>query len=314
MNLRPANKDEVAGLLAAAHVKRARIGRLDLGAMCRVLEHAPEDMTVTVEAGITLAALQQQLAPRRQWLPIDPPLADRLSISDLISGNISGPRRFGFGTVRDHLLGVQVALADGRLVRSGGKVVKNVAGFDVMKLFIGGEGSLGIIVEATFKLLPLPETEHFVARRCDSVAEARRIIDDVLDSPLTPSVLDLHNVGCEPGDFQVVAGFSGAYEDVDWQLAQASGLGFIESTTLDYERVFWNQPAATVQRHSVLPSRVTEVIGELGGMEFVARAGNGIVYHRGSTSTPAASSIGALARRLKETFDPNGVLPSITGA
>ncbi len=314
MNLRPTNKDEVAGLLAAAHVKRARIGRLNLGAMCRVLEHTPEDMTVTVEAGITLAALQQQLAPRRQWLPMDPPLADRLSISDLISGNASGPRRFGFGTVRDHLLGVQVALADGRLVRSGGKVVKNVAGFDVMKLFVGGEGSLGIIVEATFKLLPLPDTEHFVARRCDSVTEARRISDAVLDSPLTPSVLDLHNVGCEPGDFQVVAGFSGAYEDVDWQLAQASGLGFIESTTLDYERVFWNQPAATVRRHSVLPSRVTEVIGELGGMEFVARAGNGIVYHRGSASTPAASSTGALARRLKETFDPNGVLPSITGA
>lgn len=311
MNLRPANKEEVADLLAAAQTKHARIGRLDLAALCRVLEHTPEDMTVTVEAGITLTALQQQLALRRQWLPMDPPLADRLSISDLISGNVSGPGRFGFGTVRDHLIGIQVALADGRLVRSGGKVVKNVAGFDVMKLFVGGGDSLGIIVEATFKLLPLPGTEHFVTRRCDSTADGRRSLDAVLDSSLVPSVLDLHNVGVDAGALQVVLGFSGAYEDVDWQLAQAGKLGFNESTTLDYERVFWNQPATTVQRLSVLPSRVTEVTGELGAAEFVARAGNGVVYYRGPAATPVVNSTGDLARRLKETFDPHGILAAM---
>lgn len=309
MNLRPVSKDEVAGVLAAAQSKRARLGRLDLGALGRVLEHTPEDMTVTVEAGASLAELQRQLAVHRQWLPLDPPLAERLSVSDLISGNHSGPRRFGFGTVRDHLIGIQVALADGRLVRSGGKVVKNVAGFDVMKLFVGGEDSLGIIVEATFKLLPLPDTEHFVTRRCDSTTEARRSLDAVLDSSLVPSVLDLHNVGCDEGGLEVVLGFSGAYEDVDCQLAHAAKLGFNESTTLDYERVFWNRSSTTVQKRSVLPSRVTEVIDELGAAEFVARAGNGVVYHRGPATAPVANSTGALARRLKETFDPLGILP-----
>lgn len=306
---RPVSKDEVAGMLASAHSKGARLGRLDLGALGRVLEHTPEDMTVTVEAGVFLDGLQRQLAAHRQWLALDPPLAERLSVSDLISGNHSGPRRFGFGTVRDHLIGIQVALADGRLVRSGGKVVKNVAGFDVMKLFVGGEDSLGIIVEATFKLLPLPDTEHFVVQHCDSPAEARRSLDTVLDSSLAPSVLDLHNVGCDAGGLQVVLGFSGAYEDVDWQLAHAAKLGFNGSTTLDDERVFWNRPSSTVQKRSVLPSRVTEVIDELGATEFVARAGNGVVYHRGSAATPVANSTGALAQRLKATFDPLGILP-----
>ncbi len=162
MNLRPLSAEELARSLRDASQSATRIERVDLSALSRILEHTPEDMTVTVEAGATLAALQRALAALGQWLPIDPPHPERLTVAALLDTNASGPRRAGFGTIRDYVIGLRVALADGRLVRSGGKVVKNVAGYDLMKLFIGARGTLGVIVEVTFKLLPLPEAEAFV--------------------------------------------------------------------------------------------------------------------------------------------------------
>jgi len=268
-------------------------------------------MTVTVEGGITLAELQAALKQRGQWLPIDPPHPERVTVSSLLSEDLSGPHRFGFGTIRDHLIGIQVALADGRLVRSGGRVVKNVAGFDLLKLFIGARDSLGLILEATFKLLPRPETEHFVHTRCRSLEDGARVIQSVLESAMAPSVLDAHNLGAKPGEMSVVLGFSGGYEAVDWQLAQAGTLGFGESCTLDHERDFWDRAALAVHRLSVLPSRVTEAIGALGGAPFVARAGNGVIYHRGNQPSPAFQPPMNLLRRVKDIFDPNHILPEL---
>src|SRR6185503_10819360 len=159
MKLCPSSAEELARSLRDASQAASRIERIDLSALSRILEHAPEDMTVTVEAGATLASLQRALASRGQWLPVDPPHPERLTLAGLLDTNASGPRRAGFGTIRDYVIGLRVALADGRLIRSGGKVVKNVAGYDLMKLFIGARGTLGVIVEVTFKLLPLPEAE-----------------------------------------------------------------------------------------------------------------------------------------------------------
>ncbi len=311
MMLRPGNKVEVAGFLRAANESPSRIGRLDLGAMNRVLQHTPEDMTVTVEAGIPFAGLQAALAQRGQWLPLDPPNPERLTIAALLAENESGPRRFGFGTVRDHLIGLEVALADGRLVRSGGKVVKNVAGYDLLKLFVGAHDSLGLIVEATFKLLPRPETEHFVRARCRLLDDCRRIIESVVDSELTPSVLDCHNLGADREGSFVVLGFSGTYEEVDWQLARAATLGFGESCTLDFEREFRDQTIPAAHRLSVLPSRLTDAIRELGGIQFVARAGNGVVFHRGGPKPLPTPGPANLPRRVKDVFDPNHILPEL---
>jgi FAD/FMN-containing dehydrogenase len=311
MIFRPANKEELAAALRAANESQTKIGQLDPGASHHVLQHTPEDMTVTVETGITLAVLRANLAQRGQWLPIDPPHPETLTIAELIAINASGPRRYGFGTIRDHLIGLQAALADGRLVRSGGKVVKNVAGFDLLKLFVGARDTLGLVVEATFKLLPVPETEHFVRKQCRSLEEGRGTIEAVLESEVAPVVLDCHNVGRNEQGFDMVMGFSGTYEDVDWQLSRAAALGFTESATLDYEREFWNRTPSTVQRWSVLPSRLTEAIRELGNVEFVARAGNGVIYHRGGQAPPGSQPPAALLRRVKETFDPNHVLPDL---
>src|SRR5262245_19383898 len=134
MMVRPPDKEALVALLRSAHGSRAVVQGVDMSAMNRILRHTPEDMTARVEAGLTLGEFQRALARRGQWLPIDPPSPETLTIGALIASNASGPRRHGFGTIRDHLIGLEVALADGRLVKSGGNVVKNVAGYDLMKL------------------------------------------------------------------------------------------------------------------------------------------------------------------------------------
>ncbi len=275
------------------------------------LEHVPEDMTVMVGAGMIVAALQRELARRGQWLPVDPPNPERLTIGGLINANASGPRRFGYGTIRDYLIGITVALADGRIVHSGGRVVKNVAGYDLAKLFIGGHGTLGTVVDATFKLRPLPETERFVQARCDSLQSADKLNEMVTDSELTPVVLDLHRLS--ESDVQaatVVLGFAGTREEAEWQLAMADGLGFREPGSLDYEQEFW-AGGDPVQRLSVLPSKLIEAISALPGIPLIARAGNGMLYYRGEPVPRSDDPPPDLMRRVKDAFDPNHVLPEM---
>jgi glycolate oxidase FAD binding subunit len=130
---------------------------LDLTGLDRVIEYDPEDLTVTAQCGITLATLRQALAEKRQELPLESARADRATLGGVIASNASGPRRLRFGSPRDRILGARFALGDGTLARAGGKVVKNVAGFAVHRLLCGSRGGLGVIVEASLKLLPAPE-------------------------------------------------------------------------------------------------------------------------------------------------------------
>jgi len=119
---------------------------LSLRRLGHLLEHEPGDLTVTAEAGMTLADLQTALRARGQWLSLDPPDAERATLGGVVAANASGPRRQLYGTVRDLLIGLTVVTADGSLLHGGGKVVKNVAGYDLPKLFVGSHGTLGIIV------------------------------------------------------------------------------------------------------------------------------------------------------------------------
>jgi glycolate oxidase FAD binding subunit len=123
----------------------------------RVVEYAPADMVVEVECGITLAELQRALAPHGQRLALDAPYPELATIGGLVATNAFGPRRMRFGTLRDLIVGVSLVRADGERVRGGGKVVKNVAGFDLPKLAVGSLGSLGMIATATFRLHPTPQ-------------------------------------------------------------------------------------------------------------------------------------------------------------
>jgi glycolate oxidase FAD binding subunit len=290
--------------------------------------HVPEDMTVRVDASVTLATLQSALAKSRQWLPLDPPNSG-LSLRAILDRNESGPRRFGYGTGRDYVIGMKVTLADGRVVKSGGQVVKNVAGYDLQKLFVGSGGTLGTIGEVTFKLRPLPELEQFVQQRCASLEAAGTLIENIVESELTPIVFDLHRLpehGLQPASasavepaskrtevrapFIIVLGFDGMMEDVDWQLALATKLGFQQPATLDYDKAF-RAEAGSLQKLSALPSKLIEVLRGLGDEPFVARAGNGIIYHRANIKMPPQKLPTHLQRRIKEAFDPKHLLPEL---
>ena len=306
MILQPNSVDELAKALSEAGAARMRIAAFDLSALNRVLEYHPEDLTVTVQAGITLAALQAELAKHRQWLPIDPPDPEQISISQLLNENLSGPRRYGYGTIREHLLGLTAVLPDGRVIHNGGKVVKNVAGFDLCKLFVGSRSTLGVIVEATFKLWPIPSGEVFLSRDFAEVKEAHSVLESILESEMTPVVLDLYSQAFP--SCTLVLGVAGTNAEVAWQRELAKKLGFSQPTSLDHDREFWRH-SVPVHRPSVLPSRLINELEEIRPETFVARAGNGIIYYRGGSPKKSAPIPEALNRRVKEIFDPNTVLP-----
>ena len=319
MTLHPANLADLSRLLAECHAAKRSVASVDLAALASIREYSPEDMTVTAEGGLTLAALQATLAARGQWLPIDPPHADRVTIRQLLAENLSGPHRCGFGTIREHLIGLEAVLADGRITHSGGKVVKNVAGYDVLKLFVGARDSLGIITSATFKLRPLPEQELVLSAQFDSLTAAWSAIEAILESPVTPVVLDLHNLalgGSASDTFTILLAFAGTREEVEWQVTQC---GHVRENVARFTPVthaltsvatFWSDPAP-VHTDSVLPSKLPEALAALGPTPFIASAANGIIYHRGVPQPRPAVSTSALAQRLKDTFDPHHILPAI---
>jgi FAD/FMN-containing dehydrogenase len=280
---------------------------VDLSAFRRVVDYHPEDMTVTVETGMSWPELQASLGEHDQWLPIDPPLPDFWRVRDILDHAITGPRRCGYGLVRDWVLGLKVIMADGEVIHTGGKVVKNVAGYDLTKLFIGARGSLGVIVEATFKALPKPEAEKFAQVRLQKLEQVEDMLAGIAESNLTPTVLDVHNVpaaGETPG-LWVVIGFAGAREDVEEQIAQAGVFGLSKPTDLGHEKRFWgDSPAGGVQTISILASKLTKKLGSLAPQFFVARAASGVIHYLGEPSEPEKYDGAFLDERVKKTYDP----------
>jgi glycolate oxidase FAD binding subunit len=194
--------------------------------LCSVLAHEASDMTVTVQAGTTLAELNAALAPAEQRLPLDPPHPDRLTIGALIATDASGPLRLSQGKVRDLLIGIKVVLADGTLVSGGGRVVKNVAGYDLMKLFTGSWGTLGTIVEATFKVRPCPEVEAAFVVAADGGGDAIACATALLSAPLVPLYLEALNhtaataLECGLDGSAVVIGCGGSAAEIEVQRAR----------------------------------------------------------------------------------------------
>lgn len=276
-----------------------------------IVAYAPDDLTVSATADTTLAALQQHIGTRGQWLPIDPPHADRVTIGDIINRNLSGPRRYGYGTIRERLLAIRVELADGTCVKAGAPVVKSVAGYDLCRLFTGAQGELGAVREATFKIQSLPEAEQFVEARFDSAEAACGFVEQVDTSPLTPVVVDLHNAAGH-GTWMVVIGFAGPQEEVEWQRREVAKLATVFDSSLDYETRFWSAGASDpVRKSSVLPSKLCDALKPL-RVPLVARAGNGVIYYRGGPEPPKMELPVKLMQALKNEFDPANKFPSIT--
>ncbi len=206
----PASSDAVAETLAWAASERFRVrvaggrtkqdwgapgGAVDLllstAALSDVVEHRHGDLTATVEAGATLAAVNAALGAHGQRLPWDPPWAERATIGGIVATNDSGPRRHGHGAPRDSIIGVTMARVDGRVAKAGGIVVKNVAGYDLSRLLTGSFGCLGVILTATFKLAPAPPASRTVEVAVDSLEDAAPIAADLASSPLTPTAIEI---------------------------------------------------------------------------------------------------------------------------
>jgi glycolate oxidase FAD binding subunit len=202
----PAGPEEVAAILAVCHEVRAALtpwgggtamglgsppGRLDvvlgLRRLNQVLDHEPADMTSTAQAGVTLLEYQAALGKNGQFLALDAPHAGRATLGGILAANTSGPRRFRYGTMRDLVIGLRVVQADGTPTRAGAKVVKNVTGYDMNKLYVGSLGTLGVIVEASFRLYPLPAAERTWLGAFPAVRAACQAAVHVIDSAATPA-------------------------------------------------------------------------------------------------------------------------------
>ncbi|MGW2142918.1 FAD-binding oxidoreductase [Nonomuraea bangladeshensis] len=174
--------------------------RLDLGRLDRILEHAAGDLVVRAQAGVTMGALAAALADEGQELAVDAP--EDATVGGTLATGAAGPRAFRYGTPRDLLIGVTVVLADGTVARSGGKVVKNVAGYDLGKLFTGSYGTLGVIAEATFRLHPLPAARRWVRAEVGA-ADLPGIAAALAASQAEPSAAEVERP--EPGARPVLA-------------------------------------------------------------------------------------------------------------
>ena len=304
----PDSPDGVARLLAAANDARLAVAprgggtkmtignapdRLDVvlstRRLDRVLEHAHSDMTATVEAGCTVAALQSNLAERGQRLGLDPPWPDRATVGGVVATNDSGPLRTRFGSVRNLMLGATIALADGTVARSGGKVVKNVAGYDLPKLFAGSLGTLGVLVSATFRVHPIPGETRPLTFAFSSASSAGAFLLRVADSRVSPACLQLR-ASSDDAAVAVDAQLEGPAGATDAQVARIAavcgegdlvdaGASVLEATA----RLRSDAAGELVIKVGVLPSEVgalVDTVGGLGRRWSLAVQSDGIGYAR----------------------------------
>ncbi len=296
--MQPATIEEASALLAEASRERrpARIGtellteRLD-----RVLEHEAGDLTCTVEGGVRLSALQATLAEAGQRLSLDPP--GDPTIGACLAARLSGPLSHRYGSPRDLVLGVTLVLGDGTVASSGGKVVKNVAGYDLGKLVCGSEGRLGLIARVALRLHPLPAASATLVAETEDTAGVVRALRG---SQLQPSALDVLHPG------RVALLFEGAEAAVEAQLEAARALVGGERAG----KPVWDEARArqgrALGRLRFAPADLRNVLSTL--REAVARPTAGIAYVPDRVGGVPSATRRRLERALYEQFDPAGVL------
>jgi glycolate oxidase FAD binding subunit len=278
---------------------------LSLRAMDRVLEYPSRDMTITVQAGMRIEPLQQLLAVENQQLPVDLPCPARSTIGGAIATNWSGSRRFGYGTLRDYLIGVTAVDAGGRVFNAGGRVVKNVAGYDLCKLLVGSLGTLGVISQVTLKLKPQPIDSAVLWCSFSCFEAVDRVFERLVSSQARPVSLDVYNEKAvnqittklvndvASAECILAIGVEGTSEDVQWQLdVLRTEIGVYNPTAMDsldaeltrqlYQAVC-DFGRATVSplalKAGVLPSGVVAFVRKAtsDGLSVIAHAADGIV-------------------------------------
>jgi glycolate oxidase FAD binding subunit len=290
---------EASELLAAATAegRSVRIGEdLTTAGLSRILEHEAGDLTCTVEAGIRLSILNAELERHGQRLSLDPP--GDPTIGALLAENLSGPLRHRFGAPRDLVLGVTLVLSDGTIASAGGKVVKNVAGYDLGRLVCGSRGRLALVGRASFRLHPLPKASRTLVVE---TADAASVVHALQRSQLEPSALDV----LHPGRVGVL--FEGAPRAVQTQLDAASDL--VGETEAGSE--VWQESR---DRQGQAQGRIRFQPGSLGDAltglpEAVVRPAAGVAYTQQEASEPDRSPARErLEDRLRQAFDPTGTL------
>jgi len=278
----------------------------------RPIQHFAGDLVATLPAGVTLAKANAALGRERQWLPLDPPHGHRATIGGIVATNDSGPRRQQYGAPRDLIIGIEVALVDGRVARAGGRVVKNVAGYDLSRLLCGSFGALGVITSATFKLTPLPPASITLVVTPRNLAHAQALAASLAAAPLTPTALE---VALSPPRllvrFETTTQAASRQSSIAREIAEQGGAatevleGDAEAQAWsDHEAAVWGR-GGTLVKISVLPTEVAETLAELSSTSSnrvasaaIGRIALGVLYARleGEASEQAAI-IAALRRR-----------------
>ena len=275
-----------------------RIGEdLTTDGLDRVLEHEAGDLTATVEAGIRLSGLNARLAEAGQRLSLDPP--GNPTIGGCIAADLSGPRRHRYGTMRDLVLGVTVVLADGTIANAGGKVVKNVAGYDLGKLLCGSRGTLALIVRVSLRLHPIPAAARTLVVSSGDPAGAWAALRR---AQVQPSAVDV----LHPGRLAVL--FEGSEAAVAAQLEAARALVGREESGEDVWAESRQRQAAARGLVVFEPGKLGEALAELD--EAIARAAAGVAYVPGEAAPPVNDGVRALDERVRAAFDPEGILAS----
>lgn len=290
--------------------KKEGVG-LSLARLNRVVDYPARDMTITLEAGVTMQQLALALAKENQQLPIDVPQAEQATIGGVVATNFNGPRRYGLGSMRDYVIGINAIDGCGMAFKGGGRVVKNVAGYDFCKLLTGSLGTLGVISQLTLRLQPIAEQSSLAVCSPADLDEAEKLLAALSHSDTTPVAVELLTgpswvadptlsqglTDREPTNLHLVVGFEGTAIEVDWMLARIAeqwkeqGITRHDtikgSTAVDFWRRLAEFPAVDaplVLKASVRPSGTTKVIAAAREIDpqcsIQAHAGNGVVIVR----------------------------------
>ena len=302
----------------------------DTTALSGVIDYPARDMTITVRAGTTVAELQAELAREGQWLPVDVPAPERATLGGAVAVNASGPRRFGYGTLRDYVIGISFVSDDGVEVKAGGRVVKNVAGYDLMKLQIGALGTLGVVTQLTFKVKPKPEASAAVIFGCDS-ASLGAVLDRLAASKTRPVAVELLNsaawretrvAASANAQWRIVVGFEEKTAAVRWQVAtlidELKSVAAGDAIELSDMSIFDALTALQLRAESrfigklsVLPSKLADAVVKLPSESLVhAHALSGVAWVHSAETLPEGATVRRCPTERKTSLPAGGQEPS----